>query len=119
MLESLLGNEMLYNSWVHYVAHSIFLISNNLLETISNHFDLFLINKDDNQHVFQLSCIGSVNMEAFMANTMSTDCSRKKMNTILKQFLTSLLLLTSNITTIVDAGHGTWITTNLSSYATL
>ena len=43
----------------------------------SNHFDLFLINKDDNQHVFQ-SCIGSVNMEAFMANTISTDCFRKK-----------------------------------------
>ena len=90
MLESLLGNEMLYNLQLStYVAHSIFLISNNLLETISNHFDLFLINKDDNQHVFQ-SCIGSVNMEAFMANTMSTDCFRKKVNTILKQFLTSL-----------------------------
>ena len=65
------------------------------------------------------SYIGSVNMEALMANTMSTDCFRKKMNTILKQFLTSLLLLTSNITTIVDVRHGTWITTNLSSYATL
>ena len=54
-----------------------------------------------------------------MANAMSTDCFRKKMNTILKQFLTSLLLLTSNITTIVDVRHGPWITTNLSSYATL
>ena len=47
------------------------------METISNHFDLFLINKDDNKHVFQ-SCIGLVNMETFMANTMSTDCFRKK-----------------------------------------
>ena len=64
------------------------------------------------------SYIGSVNMEALMANTMSTDCFRK-MNTILKEFLTSLLLLSSNITTIVDVRHGTWITTNLSSYATL
>ena len=138
------------------VAHNIFLISDNSLETISKHFDLFLINKDDNQHVSK-SCIGSVNMEAFMAITMSTDCFREKMNTILKQFLTSLLLLTSNITTrldykplfgrgartpprclgegpdqtresggnqayittIVDVRLGTWITTNLSSYATL
>ena len=42
------------------------------------------------------------------------------MDTILKQFLTSLLqFLTSNITIIVDVRHGTWITTNLSSYATL
>ena len=45
-----------------------------------------------------------------MANTMSTDCFRKKwMQIILKQFLTSLLLfLTSSITIIVDVRHGTW-----------
>ena len=55
-----------------------------------------------------------------MANTMSTDCFWKKMDTILKQFVTSLLLfLTSNITIIVDVRHGTWITTDLSSYAAL
>ena len=55
-----------------------------------------------------------------MANTMSADRFRKKMDTILKQFLTSLLLfLTSNITINVDVRHGTWIITNLSSYATL
>ena len=44
------------------VAHNIFLISNNLLETICNHFDLFLMNNDDNQHVLQ-SYIGLVNVE--------------------------------------------------------
>ena len=41
---------------------------NNKREHNTNHFDLFVINKDDNQHVFQ-SCIGLVNMEPFMANT--------------------------------------------------
>ena len=50
---------------------------------ISKHFDLFVINKDDNHHVFQ-SCIGLVNMETFMANTMSTDYFWKTMDTILK-----------------------------------
>ena len=70
MFKSLLGNEMLYNSWVHVLHITYF------LETISNPFNLFVINKDDNQHVFQ-SCIGLVNMEPFMANTMSTDCFRK------------------------------------------
>ena len=113
LIKSLLRNEMLYNSWVH-VLHITYFWSPTIYwkPWVTNHFDLFVINEDDNQHVFQ-SCIGLVNMEPFMANTMSTD-------TILKQFLTSLLLfLTSNIIIIVDVRHGTWITTNLSSYATL
>ena len=55
MLKSLLGNEM--STTAEYMcSHKIFLISNNLLETISNHFSLFVINKDDNQRLFQ-SCI--------------------------------------------------------------
>ena len=121
MLKSLLGSEMLYNSSVH-VLHITYFWSPTIYwkPSATNHFDLFVINKDDNQHIFQ-SCIGLVNMEPFMANTMSTDCFRKKlMQMILKQFLTSLLLfLTSNITIIVEfVRHGTWITTNLSSYAT-
>lgn len=77
MLKSLLGNEMLYNSWVH-VLHITYFWSPTIYwkPSVTNHFDLFVINKDDNQHVFQ-SCIGLVNMEPFMANTMSTDCFRK------------------------------------------
>ena len=77
MLKSLLGNEMLYNSWV-YVLHITYFWSPTIhwKPSVTNHFDLFVINKDDNQHVFQ-SCIGLVNMEPFMANTMSTDCFRK------------------------------------------
>ena len=55
------------------------------------------MNKEDNQHVFQFR-ISLVSMETFMANTMSTDCFRKKLATILNQFLTSLLLfLTTNM----------------------
>ena len=65
LLKSLLANKMLLSK---SVAHNIFLISNNLLETICNHFDLFLMNNDDNQHVLQ-SYIGLVNVETFMANT--------------------------------------------------
>ena len=78
MLKSLLGNAMLYNSWVH-VLHITYFWSPTIYwkPSVTNHFDLFIINKDDNQHVFQ-SCIGLVNMEPLMANTMSTDCFRKK-----------------------------------------
>ena len=70
MLESLLGNEMLYNSWVH-VLHITHFWSRTIYwkPSVTNHFDLFVINKDDNQHVFQ-SCIGLVNRETFMANTI-------------------------------------------------
>ena len=70
MLKSLLGNEMLYNSWVN-VLHITYFWSPTIIiywkPPVTYHFDLFVINKDDNQHVFQ-SCTGLVNMEPFMAN---------------------------------------------------
>ena len=49
MLKSLLGNEMLYSSWVH-VLHITYFNQQQLLEIISNHFDLFVINKDDSSY---------------------------------------------------------------------
>ena len=104
MLKSLLGNDMLYNSWVHVLPITYFWSPTIYWKpSVTNHFDLFVITKDENQHVFQ-SCIALV--KPFMANTMSTDCFRKKWIQFLKLLL---LFLTSNITIIVDTRHGTWI----------
>ena len=78
MLKSLLGDEMLYKSWVH-VLHITIIFDHQqiVLETIINHSYLFVINKDDNRHVFQY-CNRLFKVETFMANTMSTDCLRKE-----------------------------------------
>ena len=52
--KSLLGNQILYNSWVH-VLHITYFWSPTIIywkPSVTYHFDLFIINKDDKQHVF-------------------------------------------------------------------